>query len=259
MRGLVLSNENYYLYKITNLVNGKMYIGVTNNPNKRERQHLHEKPKKNKTSLIKNAALKYGAENFRFEVICIGDQEYIYDLERKVIDIYDTINSGYNLVPGGLGGLGKKVTKRSDDYECYVSGFWFPNKRTACSAMNITNANVFYKQKKDGTLGDVCRTVKGSVSGNPIYYKGLWFESASQASEILGRSVPYILSSIKKGRVEENTKKITKHPERFPVINDEIYESIEHASELLGVSKYTLKSRFYIGKEGYSYQYIIKE
>lgn len=251
-------DKSCFLYMITNKVNCKSYIGVSNNPKRRMREHIYE-DRPNSNPHIKAAINKYGPENFEMKILCEGSREYIYDLEAKAIDLYDTLNRGYNLAPGGRGGMGKKITKRSDDYACFVYGFWFPNKRTACSAMRITNSNVFYKQRKEGSLGDVCRVVKGSVSGNPIYYRGLWFENAKQVSEIIGRPISTILADINKGKIEENTNTSSKHPERVPIIDGVIYNSFEEASDMLGVSKYTLKSRFYIGTEGYSYQYIIKE
>lgn len=248
---------NYYLYKITNLVNGKLYIGVTNNPNKRKRQHLYE-DKNNKNPLIKAAIAKYGVESLMFEVICIGNQEYIYDLERKAVEAYGSMDHGYNLTPGGRGGLGNKVKKRSDDYECYVSGFWFPNKRTACEALNITNSNVFYKNRKQNTLGDIKFKVKGVRSGHPIYFKGFWFCDIEQASIVYNKTTTAILQAINNKKIEEDSRITLSHPKRVPVIDGTIFKNLQDAAEKLNTSKYTLKSRFYIGTQGYSYQYIME-
>jgi group I intron endonuclease len=60
------------IYKITNLINGKIYIGQTKqNPNKRWCSHKNNsKNKKYKNiSLISKAIYKYGEENFTFEII----------------------------------------------------------------------------------------------------------------------------------------------------------------------------------------------
>lgn len=248
---------NYYLYKITNLVNGKLYIGVTANPKSRERQHLREKPRKGKISLIKQAALKYGPDSFNFEVICIGEQSYIYDLERKAIEQYDTINFGYNLVPGGLGSLGKKVRERSDDYSCFVSGFWFPNKRIACEALNITNTNVFYKWKKLGVLGDVCKPRNAHVLDQPTYFKGFWFESILKASEVYNKPPETIRKYILLGKFEEDSKVRNIPPKRKPAINGTTYNDLREASLVTSVPYNTLRQYFYQNKEGYSYEYTI--
>lgn len=243
--------RKYYLYKITNLVNGKLYIGVTLHPTKRERQHLHESPKKGKVSLIKNAAMKYGPDNFSFEVICIGNREYIYDLERKAIILYDTINNGYNLIPGGEGGSGKKVNKRSDDYECYVSGFWFPNKRVACEALQLKNSNIFYTWRMVGVLGEECKTRKNKY---PVYYKGFWFDSVKTASTIYNKTVGSISQQIYLGNVEEDPSLKTFQPSRKVFINGVMYTDAKSASKILGIPYPTLIDRLYKNKPGYSYE-----
>lgn len=256
----VVTESLHYLYKITNLVNGKMYIGVTATPHKREREHLHEN-KKNKNPLIKQAIAKYGVENLEFKVICVGERDYIYDLEAKAIHLYDTLArgsteaGGYNLKPGGLGGRRGEVKKRSDDYPCYVRGFWFPNKRLACYKMRISNTNVFYKKIKDGTLGDVVSKPKRTIAANEVYYKGFWWPSAYKASEILGTSKTTILLNIKKNKIEQDFSIEVVHPKRKPEIDGKVYENLKQASEKLGVSEHTLKSRFYINKPGYIYVY----
>ena len=246
---------NYYLYKITNLVNGKLYIGVTAFPEKRKRQHLYEKPKKGRISLIKSAALKYGAENFNFEVLCVGDKDYIFDLEIKAIKVYDSIESGYNISKGGEGASVGKVKERSDDYNCFVSGFWFPNKRVACETLNITNTNVFYKWKKLGILGDVCKPRSAQVMENPTYFKGFWFSSVEKASEVFNKPPETIRKYILLGKFEESSKVRNLAPKRKPVINGTTYDDLRSASLVTSVPYNTLRQYFYQNKEGYSYEY----
>lgn len=57
-----------YIYKITNLINGKSYIGQTNDYKRRFREH-REKNYKESDKLLYKAFDKYGIENFSFEVI----------------------------------------------------------------------------------------------------------------------------------------------------------------------------------------------
>lgn len=244
----------YYLYKIVNLVNGKLYIGVTKYPEKREYQHLREN-RKNKNPLIKNAINKHGIENLKFEIICVGSQEYIYDLEYKAIISYDSINSGYNLSPGGKGGLGKKVEKRSDDYACYVYGFWFPNKRVACEVLNIRNTNVFYSRRKAGTLGETYNPTTAPTKDSPTYFKGFWFPTLRLAAEKFNKSTNSVEQAISHGRIEQNSSIKTQKLRRLPSINGVIYNSKREAASLLGIPYNTLRQYFYHNKEGYSYEY----
>ena len=55
-----------YLYKITNIINNKKYIGITNNYKKRWSNH---RCGNSKNMVIAKAIKKYGKENFLFEII----------------------------------------------------------------------------------------------------------------------------------------------------------------------------------------------
>lgn len=55
------------IYKITNKINNKIYIGQSVRPFERFSQHCHNK--RTNISLINKAIQKYGKENFNFEII----------------------------------------------------------------------------------------------------------------------------------------------------------------------------------------------
>lgn len=58
-----------YIYKITNTINNKCYVGQTlNDVNERWRQR---KKKSTNCRYLKNAFIKYGFDKFKFELICI--------------------------------------------------------------------------------------------------------------------------------------------------------------------------------------------
>lgn len=101
-----------HVYKITNIVNSKIYIGKANDPQKRLSSHLHSAlysvSPYNKKYYIHNAIKKYGWDNFTFEIIeyCMSEDE-AYILEAMWIKFYDSNNrnKGYNLTAGGRGGI----------------------------------------------------------------------------------------------------------------------------------------------------------
>lgn len=93
------------VYKITNLINNKSYIGVTKyNFYKRYnyRSDWWNAPSVN--LYLKNSVIKYGHENFSVEILenCLFEEE-IYFLEKYYIKHYDTLNPkfGYNFTSGG--------------------------------------------------------------------------------------------------------------------------------------------------------------
>lgn len=91
----------YYIYKITNKINNKIYIGQTNDIKKRFNSH-----KNNKKSVISKAINKYGVDNFIFEIIeTINTIEEANSLEIKYINKFNSIApNGYNIASGGLNG-----------------------------------------------------------------------------------------------------------------------------------------------------------
>ena len=94
-----------FVYRITNTINGMQYIGVTVDPKKRFRSHCRGIG--SHRLLLKNAILKYGKEHFKMEVLLKASQKYCYEIEPKVIALYNTIKpNGYNLSKGGMGSLG---------------------------------------------------------------------------------------------------------------------------------------------------------
>lgn len=90
------------VYKITNLINNKVYIGQTTySLEKRWLEHLYTNP--TRKYLLHKAMDKYGRENFKIEQIGIAESENHLDLIEK--DFITKENSmspnGYNLESGG--------------------------------------------------------------------------------------------------------------------------------------------------------------
>lgn len=88
------------IYKITNLINNKVYIGQTVHPNKRWWEHQQRAKTHYDAYPIHLAINKYGAENFSFEILEWTDQ--YDDEEARFIKEYNSISpNGYNLIEGG--------------------------------------------------------------------------------------------------------------------------------------------------------------
>jgi hypothetical protein len=225
------------------------------------RQHFYNR-NQNKNSIIRKAVNKYRPENFSFEVICIGSREYIYDLEVKAITLYNTIGSGYNIKPGGIGGKGHKVKSRSDDSPIYVMGFWFPNKRTALTSMNLS-PNVYESRRKAGTLGDnpyvVPRKSNSTALRVPNYYKGFWFPDLFVVSELFNITPESARQRILRGYFEEDNKKSKNKIVRKYFVLGKSFTSLEEASEFHEIPLTTIKNRISKGVQNYEYTYEIQE
>lgn len=88
------------IYKITNKINNKVYIGQSKDVHRRFLEHINGK--KNGTSVIHNAIEKYGVENFEIETI-EKDIENYNEREKYWIDYYNSTDRrfGYNILEGG--------------------------------------------------------------------------------------------------------------------------------------------------------------
>lgn len=109
----ILTRKICGVYKITNLINGKVYIGQSRDIHKRWIDHRRKSPYLSNIYLHR-AIRKHGIENFRFEVLeeCRIDQ--LNDLERKYIIRYKSLKpNGYNLDLGG--GAGKEISKETKE------------------------------------------------------------------------------------------------------------------------------------------------
>lgn len=105
----------YSIYKITCLVNSKVYIGWTKfSPEKRWQKHFYDAMNGSQYH-IHNAIRKYSANNFTIETICQSkDGKYLLEeMEPYFIKKYDSLNNGYNMMPGGQGGLGFKHSEKT--------------------------------------------------------------------------------------------------------------------------------------------------
>lgn len=104
-----------YIYKITNLVNNKIYIGKSERPLKITIQRYRTHYKSNNRNIYK-AFKKYGNGNFLFEIILKSIPILYLDiLEQFYISYYKSNNKnfGYNLTLGGEGTKGFKWSKES--------------------------------------------------------------------------------------------------------------------------------------------------
>lgn len=87
----------YTVYKTTNLVNGKVYVG------KHKTTDIHDSYL-GSGKLLRLAIEKYGIENFKKEILHVFDNED--DMNRVESQLVETGDHTYNLCPGGNGGWG---------------------------------------------------------------------------------------------------------------------------------------------------------
>lgn len=96
----------YSIYRIQNTINGKVYIGYSENVKNRFAQHKrYGNDGKKRKSKLYAAMNKYGVENFTFDVIYQSlDMDHCKNcMETEFIIEYDSYYNGYNMTLGGEG------------------------------------------------------------------------------------------------------------------------------------------------------------
>ena len=164
-----------YIYKITNKIDKKMYIGQTKrkNPLVRWKSHLYDCARNRGCPVLGNAMRKHGIDSFEFEILIECPDEECNTLEIKYISDLNTLApNGYNAHIGGKpGGSFKGLThtpavravigEKSRAYharpgvreihsESRRNFYKDPEKREAHSkVMKIAYENIHYKPSVD--------------------------------------------------------------------------------------------------------------
>ena len=108
------------IYKFTNLINNKVYIGqTTQSVRTRVIQHIADSKSNRKSkTYFHNALSKYGFDNFTFEIIeYCQDKQQLNEKEIYWIGYYKSNikQFGYNLTPGGPGNTDRDFCKKNID------------------------------------------------------------------------------------------------------------------------------------------------
>ena len=145
------------IYKITNLINGKSYVGQSIHIERRWQEHCQLAS----TSQISKAIKKYGKENFLFEILEQCSIEELNNQENYWIAHFDTIvPNGYNIAENTES---THTTYRYFDKECLQ-----------LIILDIKNSNLSLKdiaEKYSLTVGTISRINAGKIhiQENEIY------------------------------------------------------------------------------------------
>ena len=148
-----------YIYKTTNLINGKIYIGQ-----KKSNKFLHESYL-GSGNYIKAAINKYGRDNFSVEIIDTAQTKE--ELNQKEIFYIKKYNStdmavGYNIHSGGRGGI------LTGDAESWSNARKGPlNGRYGAEVSTETRNKIGEANSKYTRTEEVKKRISNSLKGRP--------------------------------------------------------------------------------------------
>lgn len=217
------------IYKITNKINSKCYIGQSNDINRRWRQELSPNAKLNPH--LARAFEKYGTDNFEFEIIEECQRELLNEREQFWINLYNSSdkNFGYNKTLGGDGNLGRHFIMSEEQKE------------------KIRKANTGRKYTDD-KLVNIRYACQHKIDPNQIviycYETNKYYPSIGKAAKELGickDSIRHVING--------NDKYALNY--RFCKMSDDINEFIESCQQIdKYLQKYNITLKQYYCRQG---------
>ncbi|MGL5415109.1 MAG: GIY-YIG nuclease family protein [Clostridium sp.] len=169
------------IYKVTNLINNKIYIGQTIHPlairkSQHERSHLY-----GYKTTFSNAINKYGIDNFHWEVIYTATTiDELNEKESFFISFYQslTTQNGYNLKGGGGNSfltqeVKDKISISQKGSLNHMFGKTGDLNKTSKRTINLTTGRIFgsasvaakYDNVNFSHVCSVCRGTRASTNG----------------------------------------------------------------------------------------------
>lgn len=220
--------DTFTVYKITCLINNKLYIGYTKNDiNYRLKQHFKKASQiTNKNNKMSNAILKYGRINFKIEKLfqSLNKEEALFK-EIYYISYYNTVKEGYNTTNGGEGG-GKKGWVMTDEHK---------------EKLRIANTNKIVTDETKKLISENHADVSGDK--NPFFNKKHSDETKLKiADRVYIKGVNHhfygkqMITSFKEGKEHPRSQQI--------IINGIEYGSLRLAAKALNMTRQKLKKLY---------------
>lgn len=212
-----------------NLVNGKVYVGVTNGNDPR---YLGS------GKLLHEAIKKYGREQFKRETIAVFETaDDAYAIEEAVVDAeFISRSDTYNIQIGGMGGRNGRPAgwKMTDEHKAKISAYhtgrvdsvetrqknsesvaehWASMSDEDRIARSIAMSAGIDSEKRSAqnrkmwanrSAADKKRILDAAHAGNmkALIYKGMHFESRKALAEYLGISYQCLKARLHRGQIE---------------------------------------------------------
>jgi group I intron endonuclease len=221
------------IYKITNAINSKVYIGQSWDIDRRWYEHKHY-PKQDNQHL-QRAMNKYGLINFKFEVVLhIKDgpftQRYLNTYESKFIEMFKSTESafGYNKKSGGANGRPTAETRArlsaaqagrqvSVETRARLSASLLGHSVSNATRAKISQGNIG-KVISDEHRSQISRATKGRIrseksralqSASTVGRKNPWNSDPERAAKISQSHRGIKLSEAHKQAIRDSKKRLS--------------------------------------------------
>ena len=193
--------QEYYIYKATNIVNNKAYIGFTSNFNTRKFQHEWLSENRKDKSYFHKALKKYGKENFKWEIVYksydkINTHKKKEPYYIKHFNTYAPNGYGYNLSKGGDGG----GQIRSNQWRERQSATRLSHPRCKELQTKATEAARIANTGKKQTEEHIKKRIQNKQK--KVIINGVHYTSLKEAAEDLSLHASYLTILVKENGYE---------------------------------------------------------
>lgn len=232
-----MTAKTHVIYLIT--INGVPYVGKTGSFRIRRNNHITALQRNNHdNSHLQRAYNKYGPDAFKMSILERCTSREVDKLEREWIAIYDSYSNGFNMTPGGEGGLSihcewngiayPSITVAAEangitfstmrervekGYKCDAdlrpnrkvvtwNGTQYPSIRAAARA-NGCAITAMEQRIRKGYRCDADMPGKGSSNGSVCYWDGIEYPSISAAAKALGLTFTGMWHRVQKGYMSD--------------------------------------------------------
>jgi len=247
----IYDEPRFTAYLITNRLTFEQYIGITErNLKDRWRQHIRDGYKGTGYS-IHGAMHQYGVENFQFEFIaCAKNFDDLIELEKQLIDQYQTVELGYNLTRGGA-----KADAPGDEYT--INGIHFISFNAACRHFGVDTQIAHQRKNRYGWSIEQALELepapKSEPRRNPYEVEGHEYPHFKAACAAYGLEDSAVRGRISNGWSKEEAFGLKPPPKRAAqhgvevVIEGKSYINAGQLAEAFGIDAATITRRLRAG------------
>ena len=221
------------IYKIENIINGKVYVGQSINIKARWKDHINSLNRKSSHSvLLQRAWDKYKEDNFTFEILELCTEDMLDELEIKYIELYDSCNNGYNIESGGNSNKCLSEETKQKLRESRIGMSHSDETRRKMSVSRIGKKNGMYGRSHSEESKRKMSESKKGKRGHPCSDEQKKIARLANTGKILSESTRKKISEANKGNIpfNKNLKPV------YCVELDRAFDNASSASKELKIS-----------------------
>lgn len=151
----MLTRDNFVIYKITNLISKKLYIGSAVYFAQRRGEHLSKLRRQiHPNKHLQNSFNKYREENFKFEIVEHSDKEHLIEREQFWIDILNPEYNHLRIARSSMGFKHSEETKKrlSEGMKGHKRCVGRKLSKETRKGMGLSRRKVIYQYSLSGTF-----------------------------------------------------------------------------------------------------------